>query len=156
MLNKKNGSWWGKWKYLLQCQKCSSLEKPFLDDAWANRLCPECGSKDVKKITARWQMVEKCGLFSCITDAINYEVKKEDKVTGFNARNACIEYAENIYNETLKELQWDEVISNMELRKYIVQGEFSGDAEREIESIYQGMIKAAIAHLQKKQIHRNK
>ena len=45
---------WGDWKRYKHCGKCDYLQKPFIGD-FSDKVCPNCGSDDVKTVTARWE-----------------------------------------------------------------------------------------------------
>lgn len=49
---KKDPPTWGKFKRLDKCKDCGYLQRESMNFLGA---CPECGSSDIKRVTARWR-----------------------------------------------------------------------------------------------------
>jgi anaerobic ribonucleoside-triphosphate reductase len=68
--------YWGSFQYRMLCNECENLEC-FVDDAF-NGVCPKCGSKDIKKVVARWQFANELrGMASMERVKLKYEIRKE-------------------------------------------------------------------------------
>jgi len=68
--------YWGSFADRMLCNECENLEC-FVDDAF-NGVCPKCGSKDIKKVVARWQFANELrGMASMERVKLKYEIRKE-------------------------------------------------------------------------------